>query len=247
MTTGEASAHLPRAIPLNGSPSQAGKQVTTPGPRAVLDRAVECTLCTDFMSQLAHTLTGFLKYYQLNFLFWNLGLKTKPVGEEAHYLLTDWRFSRGAVMYYLNWSMLSFCWPGFPSQRHDTTERWWDLTVGSTSDGRQPENRAVRGRGGCALSYHPQPLQSTPQGKGRREHLGGATHPHPPPLPSPPAWELTTSLLRASGPHHLWPQAQWSVCCGLWAEDSTQLWAFSPGLFLCSPPAWMFNQSDNIY
>lgn len=30
MTTGEASAHLPRAIPLSGSPSQAGKPVTTP-------------------------------------------------------------------------------------------------------------------------------------------------------------------------------------------------------------------------
>ena len=31
--TREASAHLPRAIPLSASPSQAGKLVTTPRPR----------------------------------------------------------------------------------------------------------------------------------------------------------------------------------------------------------------------
>lgn len=68
------------------------------------------------MSQLARTLTAFLKYYLLNFLFCNLGIKTKPAGEKAHYSPTDWRFSRGAIMYYLNWSMLSFCWPGFPSR-----------------------------------------------------------------------------------------------------------------------------------
>lgn len=61
-------------------------------------------------------------------LFLHLGIKTKPVGEKAHYSLTDWRCSSGAIMYYLNWSMLSFCWPGFPSQRHDTAETWWDLT-----------------------------------------------------------------------------------------------------------------------
>lgn len=172
------------------------------------------------MSQLAHTLTGFLKYYQLNFLFWNLGIKTKPVGEEAHYSPTDWRFSRGAVMYYLNWSVLSFCWPGFPSQRHDTTERWWDLTAGSTSDGRQPENRAVHGRGGCALSYHPQPLQSTPQGKGRREHLGGATHPHPPPLPDPPSVGADHQPLAG-----IWPPPPLSpgqAVCVLWSVGRRQ-------------------------
>lgn len=139
-------------------------------------------------------------------------------------------------MYYLNWSIVPFCWPGFPNQRHGITERWWDLTwvppvmAGSLKTG------LCMGEEGVSLVLPPPTPPKHPTGQREEGTFGRCHSPTRSPGPS-----------MGAGHPALCPQAKWSACCRLWVENSTQLWALCPGFFLCFPAAWLFNQSHSIY